>query len=622
MKKKRLFTFLILLSLSLLVYGNELERQVVIVHPNNVREQSQIKNDIAHWLKKTMGDSVSEEYRSIQSSGSGSVIESRGELFVVTNAHVVAEAESATIEIPSQNHPKRERVEYRDLPIVYRAYSNDLAFLLLPPEAGEELKPLPLKTKFEVGERVFAAGYPWKDSTPSWRVTEGEITEINTKSDFFGVDTSAVIEHSAALSPGNSGGPLLQLVAEEYRLVGINTWYVEDSAEADSKRSYVSLPARSVARNLTRYFEQKNHTEKVTKKELAKQLGVFLQTLIHYSEIEKGNDNNSSLVMIQAKDIFTLPYVLDNGWVRFLDYLEKVKSHNRSNYIIKHFLTGNTYAVLSTATFYSVAEKFISSEGEPPTIKDVRFEKDFKEVSFSFFTKDQEEYATTWKLSEGYWRLAALSLEPTNRIITPDSGSFFGMSVGGINNFVPPESRFGLGFGFSWGWIFDYLLYEMELGIYYTLGINPTNNNSSLINFSGETGATYQSTNQIILNIRYDNLIGGHLPFRFGNQHFLIAPELKTGVSVGLLSLAIPSRFPSTSVRMPEGAGKGVSLLYASIPFIAGLEFAHSRRRVNFLYRIGFTFRYDLLLLYGNEEDDYLRKMNPYTFSLYFRLRQ
>lgn len=146
--------------------------------------------------------------------GSGFVISSDG--LIITNKHVVT-AENATYKVLT-NDKKSFNVEK-----IYRDPLNDLAILKIN-AAG--LKPLPLgdSSALKLGQLVIAIGTPLGEFTNT--VTSGIISGlgrgITAGSPFEGYveKLDNVIQTDAAISPGNSGGPLLN---SKGQAIGIST---------------------------------------------------------------------------------------------------------------------------------------------------------------------------------------------------------------------------------------------------------------------------------------------------------------------------------------------------------------------------------------------------------------
>jgi serine protease Do len=123
---------------------------------------------------------------------------------VVTNAHVVGYA--TTVFVRSRGHDETPaRVFFVDL-------RHDLAFVHLSPA----LPPLPLADPDEVrvGDAVLAIGDPL--GLPA-SATAGVISALDRTTTRTGV---RYLQTDAALNPGNSGGPLLDVAG---RVVGVNT---------------------------------------------------------------------------------------------------------------------------------------------------------------------------------------------------------------------------------------------------------------------------------------------------------------------------------------------------------------------------------------------------------------
>ena len=142
-------------------------------------------------------------------SGSGFVWDSDGH--IVTNYHVIEDADKATVTLADgQTH---------DADLVGYAPEKDLAILKID-IAPEKLSPIPIGTSEDllVGQFVFAIGNPFGlDQTLTTGVISALGREIKSPS---GIPIRNVVQTDAAINPGNSGGPLLD---SQGRLVGVNT---------------------------------------------------------------------------------------------------------------------------------------------------------------------------------------------------------------------------------------------------------------------------------------------------------------------------------------------------------------------------------------------------------------
>lgn len=163
------------------------------------------------------------------SQGSRSIIRSDG--YVLTNAHVVFDKKRNSLHTGFYVYlkPQSDFHNYSDfqhkyligIPIKY-SQDYDLAILRIynpktkKPVTNLPWLPLAKEKNIGVGSRVYALGHP--GSGEYWSQTQGEIGAYKRHQQRVGYD---VYQHSAAISPGNSGGPLLDT---EGRQVGINTY--------------------------------------------------------------------------------------------------------------------------------------------------------------------------------------------------------------------------------------------------------------------------------------------------------------------------------------------------------------------------------------------------------------
>ena len=154
--------------------------------------------------------------------GSGFVISDEGE--IVTNAHVITDAEDTGAADPAQiNEAKEVYVEFGDknqvpAEIVGFDANADVALIKVDPE-GLDIQPIPLGDSDElaVGQPVAAIGSPFGQtqslSTGIISATDRSIDSLTQ----FKIDGG--IQTDASINPGNSGGPLISADGE---VIGID----------------------------------------------------------------------------------------------------------------------------------------------------------------------------------------------------------------------------------------------------------------------------------------------------------------------------------------------------------------------------------------------------------------
>jgi S1-C subfamily serine protease len=146
--------------------------------------------------------------------GSGWVLDAdRG--LVVTNFHVVNGAERFQVGVADS--PRTAR-------LVAAAPCDDLAMLQVDDPAGMRAFPLGSQDDVEQGDPVVALGYPANASLEDKLTsTTGNVSVTHTSVRVPSPDAAPlenVVQTDAALSPGNSGGPLID---RQGRLIGVNT---------------------------------------------------------------------------------------------------------------------------------------------------------------------------------------------------------------------------------------------------------------------------------------------------------------------------------------------------------------------------------------------------------------
>nr|WP_281951640.1 DegQ family serine endoprotease [Nitrosophilus kaiyonis] len=141
-----------------------------------------------------------------RSLGSGVIISQDG--YIVTNNHVINDADEITVTIPGSDKEYKAKIIGKD-PLT------DIAVIKID---AKNLKPIKLgdSSKLKTGDIVFAIGNPFAVGET---VTQGIVSGLNRSN--VGINTyENFIQTDAAINPGNSGGAL---VDSRGALVGINS---------------------------------------------------------------------------------------------------------------------------------------------------------------------------------------------------------------------------------------------------------------------------------------------------------------------------------------------------------------------------------------------------------------
>lgn len=152
--------------------------------------------------------------REATNAGTGVIYSSDG--LIVTNFHVIENAEEITVTLPNKRSFKAQ--------IVGTDPSSDLAVLKIQ---ANNLKPIALGNSDEllIGEWVLAIGNPFElTSTVTAGIVSAKGRNINLVKTQFPIES--FIQTDAAINPGNSGGPLINTKGE---LIGINTAIMSNS---------------------------------------------------------------------------------------------------------------------------------------------------------------------------------------------------------------------------------------------------------------------------------------------------------------------------------------------------------------------------------------------------------
>src|SRR6266446_3511155 len=165
--------------------------------------------------------------------GSGAIIDAQGR--IVTNYHVISDAERIEVTLPDKTKHVAK--------VVGSDPNNDLAVIKIDvPRGGVTAIPLGTSKGLQVGQKVLAIGNPYGlDRT----LTTGIISSLGRAiQGENGREIEDMIQTDASINHGNSGGPLLN---NQGQIIGINTAILSPS-DTGSIGIGFAIPADTVRR--------------------------------------------------------------------------------------------------------------------------------------------------------------------------------------------------------------------------------------------------------------------------------------------------------------------------------------------------------------------------------------
>jgi S1-C subfamily serine protease len=166
--------------------------------------------------------------------GTGVIVSADGE--ILTNAHVVAGAQDVRVRLAGNTEPVEAAIVASDP-------GNDLALLRVDIDADLPAVTIADPASIRIGDPVVAIGFALDlDGDPS--VTLGIVSALDrtlTISDTESLD--GLIQTDAAISSGNSGGPLVNAAGQ---LVGINTAVAESDIQTAATNVGFAIGAEEI----------------------------------------------------------------------------------------------------------------------------------------------------------------------------------------------------------------------------------------------------------------------------------------------------------------------------------------------------------------------------------------
>lgn len=224
---KKVLSFLLVLFTGAMLFAASLREFVCVVSPDISEKTTSFLTEYKDFLLtkgyKNYADNIEAYLKG--SFGSGFIVYgSDGKPYILTNRHVVGQAESATVKFENSDGSTSE---YKNLKIVACDEEIDVALIALP--EGFKKAGLTLSySKVSDGDDVWSAGFPGLGKDPVWQLGKGIVSNSSARiKELLDPSISTLIQHSAQIDAGNSGGPLMVASSKNaagYVVVGINTW--------------------------------------------------------------------------------------------------------------------------------------------------------------------------------------------------------------------------------------------------------------------------------------------------------------------------------------------------------------------------------------------------------------
>ena len=251
--------------------------------------------------------------------------------YIMTNAHVVSGAQRIQVVIPAADADGSLKSaltpKSRTLPARVIGVTSELDLAVLKVEAKLPALPLATYSKVRQGELVFAFGSPGGLRNT---ITRGIISNVARQTD---PDSPLIyIQTDAAVNPGNSGGPLVNVKGE---VVGVNTFILSQSGGSEGLNFAVPCAtARTVFKQLKQYGQLRRQEIGIgiqtitpvmaSALGLSRDYGVIVSDVLPGSPAEvSGVKTGDILVSVDGQPADNLPSV--NYWFRLRDTTDNVQ---------------------------------------------------------------------------------------------------------------------------------------------------------------------------------------------------------------------------------------------------------------------------------------------------------
>lgn len=390
---------------------SNLKDVVAVVRPNLHPSSVKFLLELSEEFKKDGYPVSAERFKSYAEKGggqgSGFVYQAADSSFyLITNRHVVLQAESVTVEFESANG---DVATYKNCTIV--AIDNDVDLALIAFPAGAKLtKSISLsRAQVHDGDEVFSAGFPDLAGSASWQLGKGIVSNAALRLDAR-IDPlrATVIQHTAQVDPGSSGGPLLLRNGSRYEVVGLNTWKVINRENVN-----IAIPSKMISEFVSKSLHINDLINKETLEKEAKKL------------VDAATDYKKMAPYISYGYLSTITAPA----FRSLYSSSSSEANRDISYLLDN---GRPVEALRIAVADGVVRKLDRSKN-PMDFMGVEGEISAAAPTAVRYTLDKKPFGTTWVFEQGTWRIASI-----------DNVTMEGKAV----------ATNGVGVGYDVGWAF------------------------------------------------------------------------------------------------------------------------------------------------------------------------
>ena len=514
---------------------------VPVVRPVYYQETVTFLENLSASMKSDGYDEAAAILKSYASGGFGSgfvVVAPDGGDYVVTNRHVVSQAASVTLEFQKSDD---SQTVYKDCPVVAVDEELDLALVAFPKKA----KPFASGLAFAVGPaddglEVWSAGYPGLGGTPAWQLGKGNVTNGRAKvPELADPAITSLIQHSAQVDPGNSGGPLLVVDKSSpagYKVIGVNTWKV-----VDRQATNFSIPASAIQKFVATALSQSAQAGPQ-----APLLEARCRDFI--GAAAKKDDAYKAIARF-----ISYSYVASAGEGILKDVLAVAPTAVRDD-ILSVFSDVSPIEGIRLAIAYKVASTLTAKDG-PVTLAFVAVDGNADAATNPVpvrFTRDGKELSLPWVREHGVWRLASYPLGATSSVAKSSGAKSSGGSADVTFDETPYNFLLSAGTEFSFssgeGMFWD-INFTMVPSAYVGLTLSAAFRSSSF------TDNSYYSTGSTTSGVlaRIGGEVRLQLPVQTSTLAILPYAGLEGGLILDTAAMSDPTASSSGFYSLAEG---------------------------------------------------------------------